>query len=249
MNAGHVFLSSISVLGFGMFGPLAFAQSSADDGQEPAAKEEKALAPTSADGAAAVRTPAAAPAPTAPGREPQPPTPTEPAPPPTPLFVPAKPEGGLSALRRPALSIERETTAWPFERAAGINALGLYSGQWGLMAGGELRLLGFLTLSVGYQRLPSGQTAMMAGGGIVAFNINGFDLSLWNVFANLPQKENKPTMQSSNIRLGIPLYARWPPFRIPSSRIVITCEVLDSKTNKPIAHWQRIGVGLEVGVL
>lgn len=250
MTLVRVFCTGISVLGLGLFGLPSFAQPSPGNGAEQAAQDEEALPSASVDnaGPAPAETTSAAGQASAVG--PHPPEPTAPSPPPTPPFVPGKPEGGeLSPLRRPALSIERETTAWTLERAAGINALVLYSDQWGLIAGGDVRLLGFLTLSVGYQRLPTGQTAMMAGGGIVAFSVNGFDLSFWNVFANLPQKEGKPTMQSSNIRLGIPLYARWLPLRIPGARIVITCDVFDAKTNRPIAHWQRIGAGLELGVL
>jgi hypothetical protein len=245
MSATRVFFSITSVVGLGLFGPLAFAQSITGDTEASAEQEGKAPAPANVDSAGPVTNRPVE----STGQAPQPARPAAAAAPTPPPFVPVKTDAGIAALRRPVLSVERETTAWPFERAAGINALGLYSGQFGLLAGGELRLLGFLTLSVGYQRLPTGQTAMMAGGGIVAFNVNGFDLSLWNVFANLPEKENKPTMQSSNIRLGIPLYARWLPLRIPSTRLVITCEVLGTKTNQPIAPWQRIGVGLEVGVL
>jgi len=170
-----------------------------------------------------------------------------------------RPEGGgLSRLDHPTYSIERETAAPNFERSAGLGVLALYSPFWGLTVGPKASALGFLNFTFGYQRLPGGQSAMMTALGFLAFSLDGFDLSLWGVFANLPYKKES-AMQSFAVTLGIPLYARWLPLRIPNTRIVLIWDVVDVPTEdtddpsvrtlKPASYKDRFGIGLEWGLL
>jgi hypothetical protein len=264
MSIARMFVAGIPLVGLSAFAPWSFAQPAPGNSQTHATKNETSTGTPPSVGNAGTDQPepsaATVRATDAADGQPQPVPP--PPQPPTPGFVPARPEAKPpSPLPHPAFSIERETTASRFERSAGISALVLYSGQWGLVAGGSARLLGFFDLAVGYEITPAGKSAMMLAGGLFVFNLNGFDLSLWSMFggplvkaeptAEHPASENRttPSFTSLVVRVGIPLYARWLPLRIPSTRVIVTYNVLDDGPVKPASFMEKLGVGLEMGLL
>lgn len=171
----------------------------------------------------------------------------------------------LRLTERPS-SIGRETGSRVFEGMAGISVFADYLGaRGGPFVATSLRIFSAFELHLGvtrhyetrqtpcppkvpcvnYERVPTGW-GFGLGANFLAISIQAveFTAGIAGTWGNLQQ-----VARSLPLRLILPLYAHWLPFRLPNARLRLSYDPLVFASNPEMSALDGLGGGLEWGLL